>query len=568
MWWILLLLACGDPEPPPVARSLPTPEVLSSHCRDTIGPPRVEQVTERIWVALGFDLANTILVATDAGHVIIDVGMNPARAAPARAALLEENPGPIRHVIYTHSHIDHVGGAETWVEEGTEIWATETFPAHFFKQYGTFLPVEAARAQRQFGRDVSVDDLPCSALGRRVDLEGTLRNGARMPTQTFSGSKTLDVGGTRIDLIEAHGETHDQLFVWLPEERVLMPGDNWYRSFPNLYTIRGSQPRPVDAWIDSLDRMRRLEPKILVPSHSGPVRGEQAVQDALRNYRDAIQWVRDAVVRGANAGEDVDTLANGIGLPPHLATEPALAELYGQVDWSVRAIYSNHLGWFDGRTEALYPLPRPEQARRTIAAMGGADSVREAAGLSDEPRWSIHLLSLLEANGEDVSAQLASAYEAVAEEVYNTNGRGYLLRAAAERREGMSSLGEPDWGPDFVDAIPVELLFDALAGRLKAGAALGVHESVVVALPDDQFVITVRRGVAEVVQGEPLPGTPDPLATARTDARSWRRLALQLDTPAAALASGRLEIQGSALGFARFMNRFERGLAPPPRRLP
>ena len=164
-----------------------------------------------------------------------------------------------------------------------------------------------------------------------------------MPTQTFSGSKTLDVGGTRIDLIEAHGETHDQLFVWLPEERVLMPGDNWYRSFPNLYTIRGSQPRPVDAWIDSLDRMRRLEPKILVPSHSGPVRGEQAVQDALRNYRDAIQWVRDAVVRGANAGEDVDTLANGIGLPPHLATEPALAELYGQVDWSVRAIYSNHL---------------------------------------------------------------------------------------------------------------------------------------------------------------------------------------------------------------------------------
>ena len=278
-----------------------------------IGEPRVEQVSERIWVALGYDLANTVLIATDEGHVVVDVGMNPSRAAPARDALLAAHPGPVRHVIYTHSHIDHVGGAEAWVEEGTRIWATEAFADHFFKQYGTFLPVEAARAQRQFGRDVAVSSLPCSALGRRVDLEGTLRNGARMPTDVFSGATGFEVGGVRVELVEAHGETHDQLFVWLPEEKVLLPGDNWYRAFPNLYTIRGSQPRPVDDWIDSLDAMRRLEPEILVPSHSGPVRGADEVQEALRNYRDGIQWVRDAVVRGANAGEDVDTLAAEIG---------------------------------------------------------------------------------------------------------------------------------------------------------------------------------------------------------------------------------------------------------------
>jgi len=474
----------------------------------------------------------------------------------------------VLHVIYTHSHIDHVGGAEAWVEEGTRIWATQDFADHFFKQYGTFLPVEAARAQRQFGRDVPLSELPCSALGRRVDLEGTLRNGARMPTDVFTGDHMLDVGGVRIALVEAHGETHDQLFVWLPEERVLLPGDNWYRSFPNLYTIRGSQPRPVDDWIESLDAMRRLAPEVLVPSHSGPVRGSEAVQEALRNYRDGIQWVRDAVVRGANAGEDVDTLAEGIGLPPHLAAEPALVELYGQIDWSVRAIYGNALGWFDGRASALYPLPRREQAARTIAAMGGAQKVREAARTADDPRWAIHLLSLLEATDEDVSEPMARAYEEVAETVYNTNGRGYLLRSAEERRTGLSSLGEPEWAEEFVDAVPVELIFNSLAARLKPDASLDVHESVIVRFPDDQFVLTVRRGVAEVVRGAPLSGTPEPVAVAVTDVATWRRLALQLDQPAAAIASGRLEIEGTLLGFSRFMGRFERGLAPPPRRLP
>lgn len=51
------------------------------------------------------------------------------------------------------------------------------------------------------------------------------------------------VGEEEIHLIEAHGETHDQLFVWLPRNRVLLPGDNYYRAFPNLYTIRGTSPR-------------------------------------------------------------------------------------------------------------------------------------------------------------------------------------------------------------------------------------------------------------------------------------------------------------------------------------
>ena len=566
--WFVALLACGDPAPVEVARALPTSEVLDAHCREIIGEPRVEQVSDRVWVALGYDLANTILIATSEGNVVVDVGMHPGRARPAREALLAVSPGPIRHVIYTHSHIDHVGGADAWVEEGTRIWASENFTDHFFKQYGTFLAAESARAQRQFGRGASLEDLPCSALGRRVDLEGALNNGARMPTDVFSGTAEIELGGVRIELVEAHGETHDQLFVWLPEDRILLPGDNWYRAFPNLYTIRGSAPRPVDDWIESLDRMRRLKPEILVPSHTGPLRGEDQVQEALRDYRDAIQWVRDAVVRGANDGQDVDTLAETIGLPRHLAEIRANTELYGQVDWSVRAIYGNELGWFDGLASELYPLPRPELAKRTIAAMGGVETVRNLVGNADDPRWSVHLLTLLEAHGEPVGDELATAYEGVAATVFNTNGRGYLLRAAHERRAGVEGLGEPTLSDDFVDAIPLDMLFDSLAVRLIPAKAMDVHESVVFQFPDVQYVLTVRRGVAELVQGTPLPGTPEPVATVVTDALTWKRVALQKETAVAAIADGGIVIEGSALGFAAFMSRFDRALANPPSRLP
>ena len=51
------------------------------------------------------------------------------------------------------------------------------------------------------------------------------------------------VGGEVFEMLESHGETHDMLAVWLPKQKLLMPGDNYYQAFPNLYTIRGTAPR-------------------------------------------------------------------------------------------------------------------------------------------------------------------------------------------------------------------------------------------------------------------------------------------------------------------------------------
>lgn len=567
----LALASCRAPEPVRQVAAAPTPERLRRQCEEEIGAPRIEEVTPNVLVAVGYDLANTILVRTPEGSVVVDAMMSPARAEPARAALLAKAPGPVKAVVYTHSHIDHVGGAAAWTAEGApDIWATEAFPEHFLKQYSLFLPTERRRGAGQFGRHVPDALVPCSALGRRPDMDAAEASmGIRMPTRTFSGSVAFQVGGVAFELHEAPGETHDQLFVWIPSERALLSGDNLYRAFPNLYTIRGTSPRPVDGWIESLDAMRRLEPEHLVPSHTRPISGAEEVRRVLTDYRDGVQWVRDEVVRRANRGETVDEMAREIGLPEHLAKSPFLSELYGQVDWSVRAIYGNNLGWFDGDPAALYPPPADEASRREIAMMGGREAVLAEARKAREAgdgRWSVHLLAKLRrAAPEDAALreEEAASLEALASGVQNTNGRGYLYESARRLRDPDRDDALKHAPPDEVlRSIPLAQFFSTMAVRLRPADAIDVHESVRFSFPDEEktFTVTVRRGVAEVVEGEPLPSTPEPVATLTAPGMTWRRLAVQAEGAAGAVLSGDLDVSGSAVGLAAFLNRFERGL--------
>lgn len=568
LWWLVTPARTTVP----LVRGQAPPATLQAHCDDAVGPPRVLRITDRVFLAIGFDLASTILVRTAAGNVVVDVGMSPARAAPVREALLRASPGPIAAIIYTHSHIDHVGGASVWAEPGVPIWATDAFTDHFLKQYGAFRLAEARRGAAQFGEHVSEDSLPCSALGRRPDLAAAAATGARFPSHTFSGAQDLEIGGVRFHLREAHGETHDQLFVHLPDEDVLLAGDNFYRSFPNLYTLRGTSPRPIDAWIASLDAMRRLAPAHLVPSHTAPISGRAEVGEALTRYRDGIQWVRDRVIQQADAGRSVDQIAADVGLPPALADAPELAERYGQVDWSARAIYDERLGWFDERPERLYPHPPGERARRFVAAMGGVAAVRERAReavAAGDPRWAVELYALLrDAAPEDMSpktplaGELAAALEALARDVGNTNGRAWLLEAGNRLRHGEPPPPVPTIDPALLDVLPVAHFFAVMATRLDPELAAGVHESARFEFTDtgERFTVTVRHGIAEVVAGDPLPGTPEPLARISTTTATWRRLATDLTSPVAAVASGELVVHGDPLAFRRFTGRFRRGL--------
>lgn len=546
-------------------------DLLAKHCQEMIGPPRLERISKHVWLAIGYDLANSILIHTEAGNVIVDPGFSPQKAEVIKKAFLSlALAGPTKAIIYTHTHIDHTGGASVWQEDGTQIWATANFRDHFFKQYGLFLPAETMRARRQFAYHVSDAQLPCAGIGPRIEFNTSLENGTILPTHSFISSHALQLGNLTLELQEAPGETHDHLFIWIPEDKTLIGGDNFYWAFPNLYSLRGTSPRLIDEWIRSIDAMRAKEPEHLVLNHTKPIHGKGNISKALTDYRDAMQWLRDEVIRRANRGEDLETMIENIKLPPHLTSLPYLKELYGQVDWSIKAIYVNYLGWFDGQADQLYPLPSREIAEKEVKLLGGPDKVwewAEEAWQKKDFKWAIHWLNKLKKSGAITRAQqklwqekLAFSYENLAGQISNPNGRGYLLETAHELREGILSADRPKVNQRLIEQIPLELIFQHLPTRLDPAQAMDVHESVQFVFPDEdkRFIVTVRKGVTEIARGTPLPGTPPPVAVVQMNSFTYRHLAFKLLNPLSAYLNGQIKVAGSWTKFLKFMNYFQR----------
>ncbi len=272
-------------------------------------------------------------------------------------------------------------------------------------------------------------------------------------------------------------------------------------------------------------------------------------------------------MRGANAGLPLEDIVATLRLPPHLESREDLRPLYGELSWSVRGIYTSSLGWFDGQPEALYPFPRADAAKLDVSLIGVDTLISRSKTLlaGGQPDAALHLLEKLRHAGKDTDASRALRVEglrALAQRTPNTNGRAYLLTAAAEAEAGTRlALKRPVLDDELLRRIPLDVFFTPMPNRLKVEAARDQHATVAWAFADEgeKFWVTVRRGVAEVARGQPLPGTPAPLATIKTTGLKWRRLAVQLDAAPTALLGDDFDVDGDLVALGRFLSLFERG---------
>jgi len=263
------------------------------------------------------------------------------------------------------------------------------------------------------------------------------REGYLSPTRTFSGDQLLlTIAGLRLQLLSTPGETADAISVWLPEKRVLMPGDDFLRAFPNISPIRGARPRTPEDWIASLEKMIELGPEDVVPSHTRPVLGGAAARAALTAYRDGIKSILDQTIQGMKQGERPDELVQHVKLPPPLAENPYLQEFYGGVEWTVRGIYADRVGWFDGNATNLFPLPEKDRAAKLVGLIGGPDQVlargREALA-AREFKWAAELADHVLANDSaNTGAKRikAQALIELGERQINAIARNYYLSSA------------------------------------------------------------------------------------------------------------------------------------------
>jgi len=396
----------------------------------------VVRVTDGVYVAVGYSASNVILIQGNTGSIVVDTATDPVAARAIRTAfggLLRE---PVRAIIYTHSHPDHTGGAR--------VFAGTDDPVIVSHQRLVEAVPDIGRAGRDGGDQFGMALPESMYINAGVQLEfGRLtpptREGYLPPTRTFSGDQlTLTVAGVRMQLLYTPGETADAISVWLPEKHVLMPGDGFLRSFPNISPIRGARLRTPEDWIASLEKMIRLEPEDVVPSHTRPVQGGSAARAALTAYRDGIKSILDQTIQGMKNGERPDELVQHVKLPPALAENPYLQEFYGGVEWTVRGIYADRVGWFDGNATNLFPLAEKDRAAKLVGLIGGPDRVLERgreALAAHEFKWAAELADFVLVNDNaNVGAKTlkAQALIELGERQMNAIARNYYLSSAMQ----------------------------------------------------------------------------------------------------------------------------------------
>ena len=303
---LIFVFACSDPEQTlldiPITSDV---EDLIEHSKEfdqqvlTFDTPG-----GKIHFAIGFGIANSIMVEGDEGNIIIDTSDSVYEAEKIYTLFHKKNSNPIKAIIYTHNHGDHTFGASYYVNiqsEKPQIIAHEDTDYYVQRIMGILNPIITSRSTKMFGTALPEKDLINVGIGPSLSVSKS-PTGYIKPNLTFKDNLNLNIAGIEIELFHASGETNDQIFVWLPEHKSLMPGDNIYKTFPNLYTIRGTTHRDVKGWIDSIDHMKSFDPSFLFPSHTKPIIGADKIQAALNIYRDAIQFIHDQTIRLMNQG--------------------------------------------------------------------------------------------------------------------------------------------------------------------------------------------------------------------------------------------------------------------------
>jgi glyoxylase-like metal-dependent hydrolase (beta-lactamase superfamily II) len=343
---------------------------------------RRKRINDFIYLSEGN--SNAYLVVTREGRVIVNTGMG--FEAPVHKEYFDSiDRRPVRYILLTQGHVDHVGGVDLFREPGTEVVAQANNAA----QQAYDARLAAFRARRSYFAFAESFERARRPVGGREPLQSRPQ-----PTITFTDRYDFELGGLRFELIGVAGaETEDSLLVWLPQHRICFTGNVFgalFGHFPNLVTIRGDRYRDALRYVETLDRLLALEAERLLVGHFDPVVGRERIRDELERMRGAVLHVHDAVVAAMNAGKDVWTAMREIRLPPELE----VGEGYGKVAWSARAIWETYQGWFHGRsTTELYPVPYWSVHPELVALAGGPDAVAEAAAKRAEsaPVEALHL---------------------------------------------------------------------------------------------------------------------------------------------------------------------------------
>ncbi|MDF3832121.1 alkyl sulfatase dimerization domain-containing protein [Cupriavidus basilensis] len=520
------------------------------------------KVTDRIYQVRGADLSNMNIIEGDTGIIVMDPLIVAETAHAALALYYAHRPRkPVVAVIYTHSHVDHFGGAKGIVSEADvkagkiAVIAPAGFMEEAISENVLAGNAMSRRAQYMYGAG-----LPRSATGQ-VDAglgKGTSRGTVTLLAPTDLIGKTIDtrrIDGIDIEFQLTPGtEAPAEMNLYFPQMRTLCIAENAARTQHNILTIRGAQVRDAKAWSYYIGQaLARYGERsdILIAQHHWPTWGQARINEFLSDQRDMYAYLNDQTLRLMNHGltpmDIADTLRK---LPEPLASKWYARDYYGSISHNVRAVYQRYLGFYDGNPAHLDPLPPVQTATKTIEWMGGPDAVlakaREAYARG-EYRWVAQIgneLVFADPSNAAARALQADALEQLGYQSENATWRNAYLSGAQELRNGVRK-GTPGGtsSPDLVRALTVPHFFDYLAVRLNADKAAGKTMTLNWNFTDlrQRYAMTLRNSALTY-----LADAQHPQATASItlDKATLDRISLKQLTLPDAVRNGSIRIAG------------------------
>ncbi|PHN85417.1 MBL fold metallo-hydrolase [Vibrio splendidus] len=487
--------------------------ILTKHGRKM--DQAIIKVDDNVYLGYGFGLDTPVMIEGDDGIIIVDPGESVQMAESVKNQFRAITDKPIKAIIYSHNHIDHISGVRAWATDEqvasgeVKIIAQEDLTqavANWSSNLGTLFGHRTSYTGAKHveeGEHGTVND----GLGPRF-MQGDIS--FIEPNMLVEKNGTLDItiSGVHMQIVNVPSETKDEIVVYLPEQKILhaaevLQGEN----FPNLHTIRGTKFRDPSMWFKGIDVMRQFDTEIMINSHGRPVEGKEAVADVLTAYRDAIQYTHDQTIRHMNKGLTPDELVKVVKLPKHLADHPWLGEHYGTVAHAVRQIYVGYNGFFEADPWQLEPMAYEQRAKAFVEIMGGRDNIidtAKAAIKAENYTFAAEILSYpITVNKDDMEARAlkAQAYKAWSADQVNINWRNWALNAAAEL-EGTRDFSNmiSFASVDVLTALPSKQIFDMMTSTLIAESTLDVNMALTYNFSDtnESFTIEVRNGIAQL----------------------------------------------------------------------
>lgn len=324
-------------------------------------------------VAVVEAFSHSIVFKTDDGLVTFDTS-NEHGGAKCVHAIQSWTRDPFNTVVFTHGHIDHVGGCGAFCAayEGRKptIVGHENVAARF-ERYRMTSGYNHVINERQFGQ----------FKRRGYDLAGQshfLPLATPAPDITYTNDLAMNVGGLEIQLNHAKGETDDHTWAWIPKHKAICAGDFFIWAFPNAGNPQKAQRYPKE-WAAALRDMASRDAELFLPAHGLPISGKERIKQVLNEVAMVLETMVSQTLDLMNQGVSLNDIIHSVKVSPELLAKPYLGPTYDEPEFVVRNIWRLYGGWYEGNPAQLKPARDAAVAVELAKLSGGALKLAERA---------------------------------------------------------------------------------------------------------------------------------------------------------------------------------------------